>query len=72
MFWLDRLPFAESRSAADWATNLVADEVFDRQWALTLLDLTLVRLQAEFAATGRAGDFAALKESLTASPGAID
>ena len=64
--------FAEGRYAADLDAGLAADEIFDRQWALTLLDLTMGRLQAEFAAAGRAADFAVLKDSLTASHGAID
>src|SRR5438034_705212 len=32
--------FAESRYAADATTGLGADDIFDQQWALTLLDLT--------------------------------
>jgi len=63
--------FAESRYAADPGADLAADEVFDRQWALTLLDLTMERLQGEFTAAGRAGDFAVLKEYLTASHGTL-
>jgi hypothetical protein len=39
---------------------------------LTLLDLTLNRLRAEFAAAGKSGDFAALKIVLMAEHGAID
>jgi RNA polymerase sigma-70 factor (ECF subfamily) len=61
---------AESRFAAD--SKHSPDEVFDRQWALTLLDLTLNKLQAEFAAAGKAGDFDQLKSGLMAEHGAID
>ena len=61
---------AESRFAAD--SKLSPDEVFDQQWALTLLDLTLKKLQAEFAVTGRAGEFDKLKSCLLAEQGAID
>jgi DNA-directed RNA polymerase specialized sigma24 family protein len=64
--------FAESRYAADPAGQLGADAVFDREWALTLLNLTLERLAAEFAAAGKAAEFAALKTCLTAAHGAID
>jgi RNA polymerase sigma-70 factor (ECF subfamily) len=39
---------------------------------LTLLDLTVNRLRAEFAAAGKPGDFEALKGCLMAAPGAID
>jgi RNA polymerase sigma-70 factor (ECF subfamily) len=63
--------FAESRYAAD-SPSLAPEEIFDRQWALTLLDLTVNRLQAEFAAAGKAGDFEALKGCLMAAPGGID
>lgn len=63
--------FAESRFAAD-AKSLAPDEVFDRQWALTLLDLTVNRLRAEFAAAGKPGDFDALKNCLLAARGGID
>ncbi len=63
---------AESLYAADASASLAPDAAFDRQWALTLLDLTLKRLSAEFAALGRAGDFAVLKNCLLAAHGAID
>jgi RNA polymerase sigma-70 factor (ECF subfamily) len=64
--------FAESRYAADPAASSPADEVFDRQWALTLLELTMARLQSEFVAAGRADDFAMLKEFLVVSHAAMD
>ena len=63
--------FAESRFAAD-SHSLAPDETFDRQWALTLLDLTVNRLRDEFAAAGKPGDFDALKNCLLADRGAID
>ena len=36
--------FAESRYASDGTNQLAADAVFDREWALTLLELTVQRL----------------------------
>jgi len=63
--------FAESRFAAD-SHALAPDETFDRQWALTLLDLTVNRLRDEFAAVGKPGDFEALKTCLLAERGAIE
>jgi len=63
--------FAESRYAVD-ASSLAADETFDQQWALTLLDLTVNRLRQEFAVAGEAGDFDALKTCLMAERGTID
>ncbi|RYD64275.1 MAG: sigma-70 family RNA polymerase sigma factor [Verrucomicrobiaceae bacterium] len=59
--------FAESRYAADPASSLNADHVFDRQWALTLLDLTLERLRSEYSASGKLTDFEVLKECLMAA-----
>jgi RNA polymerase sigma-70 factor (ECF subfamily) len=70
------LPFdtelAESRYCADPSAKLPAEEAFDREWALALLELTMKRLQAEFAAANKADDFEALKSCLMAAPGAID
>ena len=63
--------FAESRLATDNQT-LGPDETYDQQWAFTLLDLTMKRLQAEFAAGGKPGEFEALKECLMAERGGID
>lgn len=64
--------FAESRYATDTTTALAADEVFDRQWALTLLELTVERLRAEFAIAGKPEDFEALKGFLVAGREAMD
>lgn len=64
--------FGESRYAADPASGLEADKVFDRQWALTLLDRTLTRLLNEFEAAGKPGDFEVLKSCLSAARGTID
>jgi len=62
--------FAESRFAAD-SHLLAPDDMFEREWALTLLDLTVARLQNEFAAANKAGEFDVLKGCLTAERGAI-
>jgi RNA polymerase sigma factor (sigma-70 family) len=64
--------FAESRYAADPGTPEAADELFDRQWALTLLELAMQRLQSEFDTAGRSADFAVLKEFLAVSHSGID
>jgi RNA polymerase sigma-70 factor (ECF subfamily) len=63
---------AESRYAAEAPAKLEPDAAFDREWALTLLDLTVNRLRAEFAAAGRPDDFEALKGCLLAERGGID
>ena len=64
--------FAESRYAADPGAQVAADAVFDRQWALTLLELAVDRLSAEFKTAGKAGEFSVLKSFLTVSHAAID
>jgi RNA polymerase sigma-70 factor (ECF subfamily) len=64
--------FAESRYAADPGAQVAADAVFDRQWALTLLELAVDRLSAEFKTVGKAGEFAVLKSFLTVPHAAID
>ena len=63
--------FAESKLAADKNTP-GPDEAYDRQWALTLLDLAIERLRGEFMAAGRSDHFEILKGCLTADRGAID
>lgn len=62
--------FAESRFAMD-TQALAPDETYDRQWGLTLISLTTVRLRAEFTAAGKPGDYDALKNCLLAERGAI-
>jgi DNA-directed RNA polymerase specialized sigma24 family protein len=64
--------FAESHFAAGQSSSLGPDETFDRQWALTLLNLTVERLLAEFASAGKPSDFDALKGCLMAERGTID
>ncbi len=63
---------AEDRYAADHSAALAADETYDRQWALTLLALTLNRLEAEFVTAGKPVEFESLKSCLMAERGAID
>ncbi|HVY70993.1 MAG TPA: sigma-70 family RNA polymerase sigma factor [Verrucomicrobiae bacterium] len=62
---------AESRFAADVAA-LAPDETYDRQWALTLLDLTVNRLREEFVVAGRRDDFEQLKGCLLGGRGSLD
>jgi DNA-directed RNA polymerase specialized sigma24 family protein len=64
--------FAESRYAADSSADLQAEDVFEQQWALTLLELTVNRLRDEFAAAGKPDDFEEMKSCLMAERGAID
>lgn len=49
-----------------------AEALFDRQWALTLLESVMVTLCREYESTGRTSEFELLKPSLTAERGATD
>lgn len=57
--------FAERIDGGDG--GLSPDKLFDRRWALVLLDTALARLEEE-----AGGDFAVLKDCLTAGRGEID
>ena len=56
---------AESRYAQEPADLATADRLYDRRWALTLLDRVLARLREEMAAAGKTAHFDALKFCLT-------
>lgn len=54
----------EERYAREPADNLSPDKLFERRWALTLLENVLSRLREEQAAAGRLAVFDALKDCL--------
>jgi RNA polymerase sigma factor (sigma-70 family) len=56
---------AESRYAAEPADTMTPDRVFERRWALAVLDQVLSRLRDEYARRGQAATFAALEHVLT-------
>ena len=56
---------AEGRYLHEPADPMTPDKLFERRWALTVLDQALARLQDEYAATGRETIFAQLKGELT-------
>jgi RNA polymerase sigma-70 factor (ECF subfamily) len=60
---------AEHRFAAE--PPLTPDELYERRWAMTLLEESLERLQREFTDTGREQEFNSLKDWLTAERGSI-
>ena len=62
---------AETRYLAEPADRLTADKLYERRWALTLLDRVLERLRQEFVAAGKAALFEQVKGSLMAGKGAI-
>src|SRR5207237_1381719 len=51
--------------------GLSADRVYERRWALTLLERAMSRLRQEFTATGKQAEFDQLKSCLTAQRGEI-
>jgi len=62
---------AESRFAAEPAHNVQPDVLFDRQWAMTLLDQTMRQLQEEYVASGRAKLFEYLQSCLAREESAL-
>jgi len=62
---------AEGRYQTESATPMAPDRLYDRQWAMTLLDRALSRLGAEQEHLGKAAEFARLSPALTAERGEI-
>jgi RNA polymerase sigma factor (sigma-70 family) len=62
---------AESRYCEDTQNALAPDRLYDRQWAMTLLERTLTRLEAEHERLGKSAEFAVLSPALTAERGDI-
>ena len=58
------LSAAEQRYDLEPADNATPDKAFDRQWALTLLDEVLRKLEAEYEREGKRDLFAALRKTL--------
>jgi DNA-directed RNA polymerase specialized sigma24 family protein len=67
-----RLPLEEllERERADLepANTLSADRIYERRWALTLLEQVLARLGEEYRVAGNARLFEQLKQKLTEEP----
>lgn len=63
---------AERRYQAEPPVDqLSADHIFERRWAMTLLDLALSNLKNEYAGAGKTLEFEQLKEYLTAERGSV-
>jgi RNA polymerase sigma-70 factor (ECF subfamily) len=56
---------AEDRYLHEPADPLTAEQIYDRRWALDLLERSLARLRTEFEGAGKAAHFEALKFCLT-------
>ena len=62
---------AETRYQSAQAASLAPDRLFERQWALALLDATLQRLRQEYDAAGRAELFQELRFAIAAEKGEV-
>jgi len=62
---------AESRFESEPAHSLQPDVLFDRQWAMTLLERTMKRLQEEYVTSGRARLFELLRGALARDESAL-
>ncbi|MDB6029205.1 MAG: hypothetical protein JWM68_5428 [Verrucomicrobiales bacterium] len=62
---------AESFCAVDLPDRVDAEKIFERRWAITLLDATLSRLREEYVADGKKELFEHLKDTLTGERSAI-
>jgi RNA polymerase sigma factor (sigma-70 family) len=65
---LDEL-VARERADLEPADSLTADRIYERRWALTLLEQVLTRLENEYRSAGNAKLFDCLKEFLSDEPG---
>jgi len=65
---LDEL-IAREHADLEPADNLTADKIYERRWALTLLEQVLTQLQTEYRTGGNAKLFDCLKEFLSDEPG---
>jgi RNA polymerase sigma-70 factor (ECF subfamily) len=63
---------AEERYRIEPVDGGTADRVFERRWALTMLDRTMARLREEFEQEQKLKQFECLKGVLTAERGGID
>lgn len=60
---------AEGRYSLEPSHEMTPEKIFDRRWALTLLDQVLARLREEFASAGKTDHFDRLKIFLTGEAG---
>ena len=65
---LDEL-LAREHADLEPTDSLTADRIFERRWALTLLEQVLTRLESEYRSAGNAKLFDCLKEFLYDEPG---
>jgi len=66
------LDTAESKLSLEPAHDLTPEKIYEREWALTLLELVVERIDAEYVAAGKARQFTLLKPALAGHRAAID
>ncbi len=62
---------AEQRYQEEQTDTMAPDRLFERQWAMTLLEQAMSRLRAEYSLAGKVPEFDLLKGTLIADRGAI-
>ena len=62
--WSLDLMSGESRYQVESNDQCTPEQLFERQWAITLLNQVITRLQSEFASAGKESQFVQLKEFL--------
>jgi RNA polymerase sigma factor (sigma-70 family) len=62
---------AEQRYLSERSDTIPPDRLFERRWAMTLLNQALDRLQEEYERAGKLAEFQVLKPCLTADRGSI-
>jgi RNA polymerase sigma-70 factor (ECF subfamily) len=62
---------AEARYAVEPVEEMTPERLFDRRWALAVLDQVLLRLRGEYVSAARAPLFEAIKDCLTPSRGRL-
>ena len=62
---------AESRYAAEPAEALTVDQIYEKRWAITLIEAVLARLRENYAAGGRLSVFESLKGFIWGDPSTL-
>jgi DNA-directed RNA polymerase specialized sigma24 family protein len=65
------LQAGENRYAVEPAHGLTAERLYERRWALTLLERVLARLETEYVQAGKSGLFAKLSGFLVGEKGSL-
>jgi RNA polymerase sigma-70 factor (ECF subfamily) len=60
---------ARERADSELADTITAERIYERRWALTLLEQVLARLEEEYRVAGSSTLFEQLKQLLTEDPG---